>query len=150
MKAAIHLAEHLHEATAHLLVAGWTRRGQPQSQVLFPAIQNAARLSGDRFGCVFNNVPSGFWSRIDELVGLPEDTPSIALIPIGWPKGAYGTRHVAPSIPAFLSTKYPKAWNRKKQETRIALELGDVRSVLSCNRLIRQLDRRSLAIESYK
>ena len=40
MKAAIYLAEHLHEAPVHLFVAGWTRRGAPQSQALFPAIQN--------------------------------------------------------------------------------------------------------------
>ena len=29
MKAAIYLAEHLHEAPVHLFVAGWTRRGAP-------------------------------------------------------------------------------------------------------------------------
>ena len=40
MKAAIYLAEHLHEAPVHLFVAGWTRRGQPPSPALFPASQN--------------------------------------------------------------------------------------------------------------
>jgi nitroreductase len=34
MQAAIHLAEHLHEAPVHLFVAGWTRRGREQSQAL--------------------------------------------------------------------------------------------------------------------
>ena len=40
MHAALHLAEHLHEAPVHLFVAGRTRRGEPQVQALFPAIQN--------------------------------------------------------------------------------------------------------------
>ena len=39
MKAAIYLAEHLHEVPVLLFVAGWTRRGQPQAQALYPAIQ---------------------------------------------------------------------------------------------------------------
>src|SRR5215831_18229383 len=40
MRAAIHLADHLHEVPVHLFVAGWTRHGQPQTQALFPAVQN--------------------------------------------------------------------------------------------------------------
>ena len=40
MRAAIHLADHLHEAPVHLFVAGWKRRDAPQLQALFPAIQN--------------------------------------------------------------------------------------------------------------
>src|SRR5215831_8285255 len=40
MRAAIWLADHLHEVPVHLFVAGWTRRGAPQLQALFPAVQN--------------------------------------------------------------------------------------------------------------
>src|ERR1043166_1012890 len=40
LRAAMHLADHLHEVPVHLFVAGWTRRGAPQVQALFPAIQN--------------------------------------------------------------------------------------------------------------
>lgn len=91
MKAAIHLAEHLHEAPIHLLVAGWKRRGQPQSQALFPAIQNvllACRAVG--LGASLTTSHLAFGREIDSLVGLSEETPSIALIPIGWPIGKYG------------------------------------------------------------
>lgn len=92
MKAAIHLAEHLHEAPVHLLVAGWTRRGQPQSQALFPAIQNILlACRGVGLGASLTTSHLAFGREIDELVGLSEATPSIALIPIGWPKGKYGT-----------------------------------------------------------
>ena len=80
MKAAIYLAEHLHETPVLLFIAGWTRRDQPQSQALFPAIQNillACRAVG--LGASLT------------LIGLnPVKTPSIAMLPIGWPKGKYG------------------------------------------------------------
>tara|TARA_R110002110_G_scaffold202924_2_gene414058 strand:- start:735 stop:1388 length:654 start_codon:yes stop_codon:yes gene_type:complete len=91
MKAAIHLAEHLHEAPVHLFVAGWTRRGQPQSQALFPAIQNillACRAVGLGASLTTSHLARG--KEIDQVLGLSEKTPSIALIPIGWPLGKYG------------------------------------------------------------
>lgn len=92
MKAAIHLAEHLHEAPVHLVVAGWTRRGEPQLQALFPAIQNillACRAVG--LGASLTTAHRAFGDEIDTYLGLSKDTPSCALIPIGWPLGRYGT-----------------------------------------------------------
>jgi len=92
MKAAMYLAEHLHEAPVHLFVAGWTRRGEPQTQALFPAIQNvllACRAVG--LGASLTTAHRAHGKEIDEMLGLdPEKTPSCALIPIGWPKGKYG------------------------------------------------------------
>jgi len=92
LKAAIYLAEHLHEAPVHLFVAGWTRRGEPQSQALFPAIQNvllACRAVG--LGASLTTAHRAYGEEIDKYIGLSEKTPSCALIPIGWPKGKYGT-----------------------------------------------------------
>ena len=92
MKAAIYLAEHRHEAPVHLFVAGWTRRGAPQSQALFPAIQNvllACRAVG--LGASLTTAHRADGEEIDRYLGLdPVKTPSIALIPIGWPKGNFG------------------------------------------------------------
>ena len=92
MRAAMYLAAHLHEAPVHLFVAGWTRRGAPQSQALFPAIQNvllACRAVG--LGASLTTAHRGHGEAIDQLIGLdPIKTPSIALIPIGWPRGRYG------------------------------------------------------------
>ena len=92
MRAAIHLAEHLHEAPVHLFVAGWTRRGEPQFQALFPAVQNillACRAVG--LGASLTTVHRAHGEGIDRFLGLSEDTPSCVLIPIGWPLGRYGT-----------------------------------------------------------
>lgn len=91
MRAALHLADHLHEAPVHLFVAGWSRRGQEQSQALYPAVQNillACRAVG--LGASLTTVHRAFGREIDEWLGLPEKQPSCALIPIGWPLGKFG------------------------------------------------------------
>lgn len=87
---AVYLAEHLHEAPVHLFVAGWTRRGHEQTQALFPCIQNillACRAVG--LGASLTTVHRVYGRELDEYLGLPESIPSVALIPIGWPKIAY-------------------------------------------------------------
>jgi nitroreductase len=91
LNAALYLAEHLHEAPVHLFVAGWKRRGQEQSQALFPCIQNillACRAVG--LGASPTTVHRVYGREIDAYLGLPENIPSAALLPIGWPKGRYG------------------------------------------------------------
>jgi nitroreductase len=91
IRAALHLAEHLHEAPVLLFVAGWKRRGSEQSQALFPAIQNillACRAVG--LGASLTTIHRGAGPEIDAYLGLPEDIPSSAMLPIGWPKGKHG------------------------------------------------------------
>ena len=91
IRAALHLADHLHEAPVHLFVAGRLRRGEPQLQALFPAIQNvllACRAVG--LGASLTTVHRSYGEEIDAWLGLPEHSPSCALLPIGWPRGRYG------------------------------------------------------------
>jgi len=91
MRAALHLADHLHEAPVHLFVAGWRRRGEEQSQALYPCIQNvllACRAVG--LGASLTTVHRTYQREIDDYLGLPEETPSSALLPIGWPQGRHG------------------------------------------------------------
>jgi len=91
MKAALHLAEHLHEAPVLLFVAGWKRRGQTQVQALFPSIQNillACRAVG--LGVSLTTMHLAFGREVDEYLGLGPDTPSCAMLPMGWPLGKFG------------------------------------------------------------
>jgi len=91
VRAALHLADHLHEAPVLLFVAGWTRRGEPQHQALFPAIQNvllACRAVG--LGASLTTLHTAFAAEIDSWLGLPAERPSCAMLPIGWPRGRYG------------------------------------------------------------
>lgn len=90
MESARHLAEHFHEAPVHLVVAGWTRRGESQYQAVFPAIQNvllACRAVG--LGACLTMMQVAFHREFDDYVGLSPETPSAALIPIGWPLVPY-------------------------------------------------------------
>ncbi len=91
IRAAAHLAEHLHEAPVHLFVAGWKRRGDAQTQALFPCVQNvllACRAVG--LGASLTTVHRAYGEEIDAFLGLPPDCPSCALLPIGWPEGRHG------------------------------------------------------------
>lgn len=91
MKAALHLADHLHEVPVHLFVAGWRRRGREQTQALFPCIQNvllACRAVG--LGASLTTLHMADREEIDAYLGLPPERPSCALIPIGWPRGRHG------------------------------------------------------------
>ncbi len=90
-RSALWLADHLAEVPVHLFVAGWTRRGRPQLQALFPAIQNvllACRAVG--LGASLTTAHLSFREELDRKLGLPEGCPSCALLPIGWPLGRYG------------------------------------------------------------
>ena len=87
---ASHLAANLHQVPVHLFVAGWKRRGEPQLQALYPAIQNvllACRAVG--LGACLTNLHLAYAGEIDAYLGLSEDTPTCALIPIGWPEIPY-------------------------------------------------------------
>jgi nitroreductase len=92
IRAALELADGLHEVPVHLFVAGWQRRGSEQSQALFPAIQNillACRAVG--LGASLTTLHTSFRAELDTWLGLPPEVPSCALLPIGWPRGQYGT-----------------------------------------------------------
>lgn len=91
MRAALHLAERLHEVPVLLFVAGFTRRSEPQLQALFPCAQNvllACRAVG--LGASFTTLHRAFGEECDRMLGLPENIPSAVMIPIGWPAGRHG------------------------------------------------------------
>jgi nitroreductase len=111
-RAAIHLADHLHEAPVHLFVAGYERRGDPQLQALFPCVQNvllACRAVG--LGASLTTLHRSFGEECDRYLGLPPEIPTCALIPIGWPRGRYG-RPPRESIDTRLS------WERYDEPAR--------------------------------
>lgn len=91
MEAALHLADHLHEAPVLLFVAGWKRRGEPQLQALLPCAQNvllACRAVG--LGASLTTLHRSFGEECDAMLGLPAEIPSAVMIPVGWPRGRYG------------------------------------------------------------
>ena len=91
-----HLAEHLHEVPV-LILACIQHDGSPsditRGASIYPAVQNillAARALG--LGAVLTNRPRrGFEKEIKELLGIPENVDTAALVPIGFP--AEGVRY---------------------------------------------------------
>jgi len=73
-----------------LFVSGWTRRGEPQGQALFPAVQNillACRAVG--LGASLTTMHLAFEAELNPWLGLPDGCATAAMIPIGWPLGTY-------------------------------------------------------------
>jgi nitroreductase len=107
LAAAVYLADHLAEVPVLLFVAGWTRRGAPQLQALFPAIQNvllACRAVG--LGASLTTVHTAFGSEIDGWLGLPPNAPTCAMVPIGWPRGRYARPERTPVDACLFFERY--------------------------------------------
>ena len=103
MRAAWHLAAHLHEAPVLLLVCGerdWPfaveakdRRGlaPPSYGSTFPAVQNillACRALG--LGATLTTLHQMFEADLHERLGIPNAYGVVAMIPIGYPVGRFG------------------------------------------------------------
>lgn len=107
---AVHLAEHMADVPVLLFVAGFTRRGQPQTQALFPCVQNlllACRAVG--LGASLTTLHRNFGEECDRWLGLPDNCPTCALIPIGWPRGSYGTPPRRPVDESLFWERYDAA-----------------------------------------
>jgi len=116
VRAALHLAEHLHEAPVLLLVCGrrdWPfavppekREGKapPSYGSVYPCVQNillACRALG--LGASLTTMHQLFEDELHERFGIPEEYGVVSLIPIGFPQGKFGpiTRRPAEEMTHF-------------------------------------------------
>jgi nitroreductase len=92
-----HLAHHLAEAPVHILVCAHATPvpgaivSSSHYGSIFPAVQNlllAARGLG--LGASLTTLHKMHDAEVKELLGIPENIETIALIPIGYPIGKYG------------------------------------------------------------
>jgi nitroreductase len=102
--AAIHLAEHMHEAPVLLFVCMMPRdlallgggddrlrRGAALYASVFPAVQNvllACRALG--LGATLTTLHLLHEDEIKERLGIPVEVETVALLPIGYPSGRFG------------------------------------------------------------
>lgn len=93
MKSATYLAEHMHEVPVLIFACSLTGGGDIVSgSSIYPAVQNlmlAARALG--LGTALTTVHRGRQQEIRQLLGIPDSVETAALIPVGWPKGKFGS-----------------------------------------------------------
>ncbi|MEO9255944.1 MAG: nitroreductase family protein, partial [Tepidiformaceae bacterium] len=94
MAAGQYLADHLHESPAIIIPCGFllaVNTGIASGSSIYPAIQNlmlAARALG--LGTVLTTLHRQNEGAVRELLGIPENAHTAALIPVGWPMGRFG------------------------------------------------------------
>ena len=112
MRSATYLSEHMHEAPALIFACSLTGNGDITSgSSIYPAVQNlmlAARALG--LGTALTTVHRGRQKEIRELLGIPESVETAALIPVGWPKGKFGSGFRRP----VEDVTYWEQWGNKK------------------------------------
>jgi nitroreductase len=97
---ALYLGEHLHEAP--VIVIACIRTGGRGTNVItgssiYPAVQNlmlAARAFG--VGSTLTTVHRVKQDEVREMLGIPPDVETAALIPLGYPKGRWGVARRRP------------------------------------------------------
>jgi len=112
MKSATYLAEHMHEAPVLIFACTLTGNGDiTAGSSIYPAVQNlmlAARALG--LGTALTTVHRGHQDDIRKLLGIPESVETAALIPVGWPKGKFGTGFRKP----VEDVTYWERWGEKR------------------------------------
>ena len=112
--AADHLAHHMGEAPVLILV---TSNHSISSSALggssiYPAVQNlllAARALG--LGTALTTLHRGREAQVKELLGIPEEVETAALIPLGWPEGRFGPTDRRP----IEQVSYWDRWGKTKK-----------------------------------
>lgn len=93
-RSAEHLAHHMAEAPVLIIVTartGGAGSGALAGGSIYPAIQNlmlAARALG--LGTTLTTMHKLHEREVKDLLGIPEQVETMALIPLGWPKGRFG------------------------------------------------------------
>jgi nitroreductase len=107
-----HLARHVAEAP--VLIFATVRRDMPTSgpslllgASIYPAVQNlmlAARALG--LGTTLTTLHMLHEAEVKQLLGIPENVQTMAMIPLGWPRGRFGS----PSRMPAEKVVYWDAW----------------------------------------
>jgi len=102
-RAALHLADHMHEAPVLIMVCGkrdWpfavpsearVGKAPPSYGSVYPCVQNillAARALG--LGASLTTMHQMFEDELHEYFAIPHDHGVVAVIPVGWPQGRFG------------------------------------------------------------
>jgi nitroreductase len=116
MKSATYLADHLDEAPVIIFPAIFRDPGSANQNIIagssiYPAVQNlmlAARALG--LGTTLTTLHRAHHDDVRELLGVPETVELVAMIPVGWPKGNFGSGYRRP----VEDVTYWEQWGEKR------------------------------------
>ena len=114
-RSAEHLAHHLAEAPVLIIATirtGGGNVGPTAGGSIYPAVQNlmlAARALG--LGTTLTSLHKLHEQEVKELLGIPEQVETMALIPVGWPKGRFG----APERLPVEKVDYWEQWGDRRE-----------------------------------
>ena len=118
-RSAEYLAHHLADAPVLIMV---TTRGpgfgtSPTGSSIFPAVQNlmlAARALG--LGSTITTLHRLYEADVKKLLAIPEDMETMALIPVGHPRGRFGPPRRLPVEEVVFWEKWGATRSRKPSE----------------------------------
>jgi nitroreductase len=112
MRSATYLAEHMHEVPVLVFACSLTGNGDITSgSSIYPAVQNlmlAARALG--LGTALTTIHRARQDDVRKLLGIPDSVETAALIPVGWPRGKFGSGFRRP----VEDVTYWETWGAKK------------------------------------
>jgi nitroreductase len=114
-RSADHLANHLADVPVLIIATirvGMQRVGNTLGASIYPAVQNlmlAARAEG--LGTTLTTLHKLHEAEVRQLLGVPDDVETMALIPLGWPKGKFGT----PSRLPIEKVVYWDQWGERRE-----------------------------------
>lgn len=94
---AAHLAEHMHEAPVLVMCCIRGNESFTLGSSIYPAVQNlmlAARAFG--IGSTLTTIHRGRDAEIKELLDIPDDVHTAALVPLGYPRGRWAEANRKP------------------------------------------------------
>ncbi len=106
-----HLAHNIGEAPVLILVTSVSSSALGGASI-FPAVQNlmlAARALG--LGTVLTTIHRGREAQVKDLLCIPEEVETAALIPLGWPKGRFSPNVRRP----VEQVSYWERWGETKE-----------------------------------
>lgn len=106
-----HLAKHLGEVPAVIVVTGLRGRHSTPGGSTFPAVQNlqlTARALG--LGSSIFNLPLGHVDELMEMLGIPENNQVYCLLPIGYPTDRQGPVRRKPVKEVVYLERFGQRW----------------------------------------
>jgi nitroreductase len=111
-----HLANHLAEAPVLIIAAvnlSAVAPVSPPGASIYPAVQNlmlAARALG--LGAALTTLHRTHEAEVKQILGIPDGVDTMALIPLGWPRGKFGSGQRIPAERVVFWEKWGQARQR--------------------------------------